>query len=387
MRRNVYTNSGEGPLLFRPINLRRIELANRVVVSPMAQYSAENGRATEWHRMHLESMAVSGAGLVISEFAAVQPEGRISYADLGIWSDETAESLLPIIGFFRDYSEAKFGVQLSHSGRKGSTNKYWEGHLPLEVDQGGWQLSAPSAIPYSGRATPTALNEEMLERLLDDYVRSIRLCDQVGVDVIEIHAAHGYLLHSFLSPLSNQREDKYGGSLENRMRFVLDVFDCARAVWPENKPIGVRISACDWIENGWQIDDSIVLATELRARGCDYITASSGGIEPEQQIKTYAGYQVPLARRIREESGLTTMAVGLITEAEQAEQILAEGSADMIALGRGMLSNPRWPWNAAQELGGECYYPRQYERVRGQIRSADFLVNPNAGVKTGAAGQ
>lgn len=371
-------DSTNGPVLFTPFRLREIELLNRIVVSPMAQYSAKEGCATEWHYVHLGSMAVSGAGLVIAEFAAVQPEGRISPSDLGIWSERTAQSLSPIVRFFREYSEAKFGIQLAHSGRKGSTNTFWEGHLPLAPEQGGWALAAPSALAYPGRPVPGALDDGAMEALLEDYASATRRSHEIGVDLIEIHAAHGYLLHSFLSPLSNQRQDRYGGSLENRIRYPLAIFDRVRAVWPQEKPLGVRISACDWIDGGWTVEDSIILASELRKRGCDYVTASSGGLLPEQKITTGPGYQIPLARRIRREAELTTMAVGLITEPEQAEKVLADESADLVALGRGMLADPRWPWNAADELGGACWCPPQYERARRRSRHLNFLDNPHS---------
>lgn len=339
----------------------------------MAQYSAQDGNATAWHMMHLGSYAVSGAALVSTEFCAVNPAGRISTSDLGLWCDDNMRALEPIVDFFRRHSNALFGVQLAHCGRKGSVSKFWEGHKPLTADAGGWQLESVSAVPYPGRPAPCPLDRPALKRLLREYAAAAKRADRIGVDYLELHAAHGYLLHSFLSPLSNSRDDEYGGGLENRMRFPLEVFRAIRDAWPAHKPIGVRISATDWIDGGWTLDDSVVFATRLREADCDYITASSGGLLPEQKIEVYSGYQVPFAKRIREAAGIPTIAVGLITEPRHADEVIRSGGADLVALGRIMLYNPRWPWMAAAELACECQYPPQYARAHPSMRRRDFF--------------
>jgi NADPH2 dehydrogenase len=359
--------------LFSPFKLRQLALANRIVVSPMAQYSAENGNATPWHLMHLGNLCVSGAGLVIIEATSVERDGRLSPGDLGLWCDENEAALAPILDFCRKHGAARIGLQLQHAGRKGSVTLAWEKQREIPIDDGGWPIHSADAIPYPGRATPIALDKAMISSLLASYTAAARRADRLGIDLIEIHSAHGYLLHNFLSPLSNQRRDEYGGNRERRMRFVLEVFEAVRAAWPEHKPIGVRISATDWVEGGWSIEDSIVLAQRLKALGCDYVTASSGGAVPEQKIAVHPGYQVPLAERIRKEAGIATMAVGLITQPQQAEEILAAERADLVAIGRGMLYDPRWPWHAAAELGEEAFYPPQYERSHPSMRRGDFL--------------
>lgn len=360
-------------MLFSPLELRDLTLPNRIVVSPMGQYSAEEGCATEWHRMHLGSLAVSGAGLLIVEATAIHPKGRLSPKDLGIWSDENAAALEPAIRFCREHGGAKLGIQLWHAGRKSSTTVAWERQRAIPVEDGGWSPYSASAIPYPNRNMPIALDHDGIKSTIRDYVEATRRADSLGFDLIEIHGAHGYLIHNFLSPITNARTDEYGGSLENRMRFGLEVFRAVRDAWPERKPLGVRISTTDWIDGGWEVEDSIEFVRELKKLGCDYITASSGGSAPEQRLNVYPGYQVPNAQRIRDETGMCTMAVGLITEARQAEEILTSGKADLVALGRGMLYNPRWPWHAAVELGEEFYYPKQYERSHPSMRTGDFL--------------
>ena len=359
--------------LFSPFSLRGLPLANRIVVSPMAQYSAEDGCATQWHLVHLGTLSVSGAGLLIIEATAVERDGRLSPGDLGLWCDDNEAALAPIIAFCRKNGAARIGLQLQHAGRKGSVGMPWQGQRQIPADQGGWPIHGPDTIAYPGRAEPIALDRAMIARLIAGYADAARRADRLGIDLIEIHSAHGYLLHNFLSPLSNQRRDEYGGSLEGRMRFVLEVFSAVRAAWPERKPLGVRISATDWVEGGWSLDDSIVLAQRLKALGCDYIAASSGGAVPEQKIEVGPGYQVPFAARIRKEAGIATVAVGLITEPRQAEAILQAEQADLVALGRGMLYNPRWPWHAAAELGEEAFYPPQYDRAHPSMRRGDFF--------------
>jgi 2,4-dienoyl-CoA reductase-like NADH-dependent reductase (Old Yellow Enzyme family) len=362
-----------GSLLFSPLKLRELELPNRIVVSPMGQYSAQDGCVSEWHLMHLGSLAVSGAGLLIVEASAVHPQGRLSPNDLGLWSDKHAAALEPAIKFCRKFGGAKLGLQLWHAGRKGSVTVAWERQQPIAKEKGGWTPFGPSAIPYPGRNVPQALDAAGIRRSIQDHVDAAKRADALGLDLIEVHGAHGYLIHNFLSPLTNQRTDEYGGSLENRMRFGLELFKAVRDVWPERKPLGIRISTTDWVDGGWEVEDSIAFVNKLKELGCDYVTASSGGSVPEQRLKVYPGYQVPNAERIRHETGMCTMAVGLITEPRQAEEILSSGKADLVAIGRGMLYNPRWPWHAAVELGEEFFYPKQYERSHPSMRSGDFL--------------
>jgi len=344
----------------------------------MGQYSAENGSATDWHMMHLGHLSLSGAGLLITEATAVEVPGRLSKSDLGLFSDENEEALARVVAFCRKHGGAKLGSQLYHGGRKSSITTAWEGQKAIPLEQGGWVPASASDVPYPGRNTPQGLDEAGIKRAIQAFADAAKRADRIGFDMIEIHGAHGYLIHNFLSPFANTRTDRYGGSLEGRMRFAIEVFEAIRAVVPERKPIGMRISATDWAEGGWSLDDSVVLAKELRARGCDYITASSGGSVPEQQLNVGPGYQVPFAERIRREAGITSMAVGLITEPQQAEDIVANGRADLVALGRGMLFNPRWPWHAALALGGQAYYPPQYERSHPKMRAGDFL-KPRAG--------
>ncbi|MDB5592985.1 NADH:flavin oxidoreductase/NADH oxidase [Enterovirga sp.] len=360
-------------MLFSALQMRGLELPNRIVVSPMGQYSAENGSASDWHLMHLGSLAVSGAGLLVFEATAVHPTARLSPGDLGLWSDENAAALERAVVFCRKFGSAKLALQLWHAGRKGSVSVAWERQQPIPKDKGGWTPSSASAIPYPGRHVPEALDEAGIRNTIQHHVDAAKRADAIGLDLIEVHGAHGYLIHNFLSPITNQRTDQYGGSLENRMRFGLDLFKAVREVWPERKPLGIRISTTDWVDGGWEVEDSVEFVRRLKDLGCDYVTASSGGTVPEQRLKVYPGYQVPHAEKIRRETGMCTMAVGLITEPRQAEEILVSGKADLVALGRGMLYNPRWPWHAAVELGEDFSYPKQYERSHPSMRSGDFL--------------
>lgn len=339
----------------------------------MAQYSAVEGCAGPWHLMHLGNLSISGAALVMIEATAVERDGRQSPADLGLWCDENERALQPILAFCRKYGSARIGLQLFHAGRKGSVSVAWERQRELPLSEGGWSTHSADAVAYPGRATPIALDKTMIKSVQASFAAAARRADRLGIDLIELHAAHGYLMHSFLSPLSNRRQDEYGGDLERRMRFVLEVFSAVRETLPAHKPMGVRLSATDWIEGGWSLDDSVALARRLKALGCDYITASSGGTGPEQKIIAKPGYQVPFAARIRQDSGIPTVAVGLITEPQQAEEVLASGSADLVALGRMMLYNPRWPWQAAEQLGASAAYPPQYERSHPSLRRADFF--------------
>ncbi|TCV90048.1 NADH:flavin oxidoreductase/NADH oxidase [Sulfurirhabdus autotrophica] len=353
--------------LFSPITLGNLVLDNRIVISPMCQYSAENGQATDWHLIHLGHLAMSGAGLLFIEATAIAPEGRISAGDLGLWSDLTEMALARVIQAVRQYSSMPIAIQLAHAGRKASTKVPWEGGQSIAKGNGGWQTVSPSILPYaSGDPHPHALDATDLQRICQDFVSAAQRAHRLGVDVIELHAAHGYLLHQLLSPLSNVRNDQFGGSLENRMRFPLEVFEAIRSVVPEESPVGIRISATDWVEGGWDIEQSVVFVKELQRRGCTFVDVSSGGLSPLQQISIEPGYQVRFAEKIRQETGLTTIAVGLITEPEQAETIIATGQADMVALARGMLYDPRWPWHAAAKLGAQVIAPKQYWRSQPQ---------------------
>ncbi len=349
--------------LFSPFALGRQTLANRIVIAPMCQYSAVEGQASDWHLIHLGHLACSGAGLLYIEATAVTPEGRISPSDLGLWSDETEAALARVLKAVRHYAAIPMAIQLAHAGRKASTKVPWEGGEQLAPETGGWQTLAPSALPWEeGELSPLALRESGLWRIRDAFAAAARRAHRLGLDVIELHAAHGYLLHQFLSPLSNTRGDQYGGSLENRLRFPLEVFTAVRAAVPAELPVGIRISATDWVDGGWEIEQSVAFAKALRERGCSFIHVSSGGLSPQQRIPVAPGYQVPFAERIRRETGLPTIAVGLITEPEQAEEIVAAGKADLVALARGMLYDPRWPWHAAARLGAQVTAPKQYWR-------------------------
>ena len=361
--------------LFSPISLGNVTLHNRIVVSPMCQYSAEFGQATDWHLIHLGQLGLSGAGLLFIEATAVAPEGRISPADLGLWSDETEAALARVLQGVRPYASMPIAIQLAHAGRKASTQVPWEGGASIAPANGGWQTLAPSVLPYAADDTPPlALDEAGLQQVRNDFVLAAHRAHRLGIDVIELHAAHGYLLHQFLSPLSNARTDAYGGALENRMRFPLEVFEAIRNALPTDKPLGVRISATDWVNGGWDIEQSVVFARELQRLGCAFIDVSSGGLSPLQQIPVAPGYQLPFADAIRRATDLTTMAVGLITEPEQAEAIVATGQADLVALARGMLYDPRWPWHAAAKLGAQVDAPKQY--WRSQPRQFKNLFKP-----------
>ncbi|SIT29455.1 NADH:flavin oxidoreductase/NADH oxidase [Achromobacter sp. MFA1 R4] len=349
--------------LFSPTTLGNVSLPNRIVIAPMCEYSAEEGCATDWHMIHLGNLALSGAGLLFVEATAVEADGRISPGDLGLWSDETEAALGKVVAAVRRYSPIKLGIQLGHAGRKASSDAPWNGGQLVPESAGGWLGWAPSAVPHNDQEpAPRALDAAGLARVRDAYVASAKRALRLGFDAIEVHAAHGYLLHQFLSPLSNRRDDAYGGSLENRMRFPLEVFEALREVTPSSVALGVRVSATDWVEGGWDLEQTLAFAQALKARGCEFIDVSSGGVSPQQKIPVGPNYQVPFAEEIKRRIGMPTITVGLITEAQQAEDILAQGKADMVALARGMLYNPRWPWHAAAQLGGQVDAPRQYWR-------------------------
>jgi len=349
--------------LFSPISLGQMALANRIDIAPMCQYSADEGLATDWHMIHLGHLALSGAGLLTLEATAVNPAGRISPQDLGLWSDDHANALAPVIKAIRKYAPIKVAIQLSHAGRKASTAVPWEGGANIAIGDGGWQTLAPSNVPHTeGDTVPLALDDAALKQITDDFVAAAVRAHRLGLDGIELHGAHGYLLHQFLSPLSNQRTDQYGGALENRIRYPLEVFQAVRAAVPSEMAVGMRISATDWVDGGWDIEQSVVFARALEKLGCDFIHVSSGGLSPQQKIPLGPNYQIGFAARIKQETGMPTIGVGLVTEPAQAEEILETGQADMVALARGMLFDPRWPWHAAAQLGDHVTAPPQYLR-------------------------
>jgi 2,4-dienoyl-CoA reductase-like NADH-dependent reductase (Old Yellow Enzyme family) len=353
-------------LLFQPLTLRQLTLPNRIVVSPMCQYSAaEDGLATDWHLVHLGSRAVGGAGLVIFEATAVLPEGRISPHDLGIWSDAHIEPLRRITAFVESQG-ALAGIQLAHAGRKASTWQPWLGkHGSVPAREGGWLPVGPSPLAFDPqRAVPAELDEAGIAEVVRAFVEGAERARAAGFKVAEVHAAHGYLLHQFLSPLSNRREDDYGGSFENRIRLLLEVSEAVRQVWPAQLPLLVRLSATDWVEDGWNPDETVELASRLKALGVDLIDVSSGGTSANAEIPIGPGYQTRFAERIRREAGIATGAVGLITEAVQAEHVLRTGQADLILLARELLRDPYWPLHAAGYLGDASVpWPAQYVRA------------------------
>jgi len=359
--------------LFAPFTLRSVNLPNRIVVSPMCQYSAEVGEANAWHMIHLGNLALSGAGMLSIEATAVEPDGRITARDLGLWDDVTEAALQPVLKAIRQYSKIAVIMQLAHAGRKASSQVPWDGGQLIPVSQGGWLPYAPSALPHKeGETAPRALDAAGMLRVREAFVASAKRAARLGIEGIEIHAAHGYLLHQFLSPIANRRADEYGGSLENRMRFPLEVFAAVRAAFPADKPVGAKVSATDWVEGGWDIEQTIAFAKALKERGVDWIAVSSGGISPLQKINLGPGYQVPFARAVKETTGVNTVAVGLITEARQAEDIVASEKADLVALARAMLYDPRWPWHAAAELGATVAAPPPYWRAPPREHSALF---------------
>jgi len=349
--------------LFAPFTLRTLTFKNRIFVSPMCQYACVDGLPNEWHKVHLGSRAVGGAGLVMVEATAVSPEGRISPQDCGLWSDLQADAFAPIAAFIKQQGAVP-AIQLAHAGRKASTDGTGRGG-PLTSEEGAWTTLAPSALPFqSGWHSPKAMDKPDIQKVIDDFVKAAQRSLKAGFEVIELHMAHGYLLHQFLSPLSNQRTDEYGGSLENRLRLPLEIAKQTRAIWPDKWPMFVRISATDWAEKGWDLEQSLVLSRELKKMGIDLIDCSSGGLLPDAKIPIAPGYQVPFAEVIKKEVGIATGAVGLITEAKQAEAIIAKGQADGVFLARAMLRHPYWALDAAHELGAAIVWPKQYLRAK-----------------------
>ncbi|MHA1113596.1 MAG: NADH:flavin oxidoreductase/NADH oxidase [Alphaproteobacteria bacterium] len=368
--------------LFSPVEMRGLTLANRIIVSPMAMWAADEGtgNANDWHLAHWAQWTMSNVGLLVIEATGVEPRGRISPECMGLYCDENERALGERIAKLRSWSDVPIGIQLAHSGRKGSRMVPWKGRDPLPAAE-GWTPVGPSAVPvHESEPPPDVLDRAGMDEIRDFFVDATRRADRAGIDLIELHAAHGYLLSSFLSPLVNRRDDDYGGSTENRMRYPLEVFEAMRAAWPDEKPLGVRISGTDWVDGGWTPEESVIMGRALLERGCDYLCLSSAGnargvLDPVggRNIPLGPLYQVPLAEKVKREAGIPTMAVGMITEPEQAEAILAEGRADMIAIARQFMYEPHWVWRAADTLGVELDYPRRYERCARATRPAAFV--------------
>lgn len=348
--------------LFTPFSIGGMELSNRITVAPMCQYSAIDGSMTDWHLMHLGTLALSGASMMLIEATGVVPEGRITPQCTGLYSDANEAAMQRVVEYCRSISPIRMGVQLAHAGRKGSAQRPWEGRGALPVgSRDAWQTVAPSAVPLAaGWPAPQALDRAGMEAVTQAFVAAARRAARIGLDFLELHSTHGYLLSEFLSPLANRRDDEYGGSLENRMRFPIEVVRAVRAAW--NKPLGAKISGTDFAEGGWTPEEAVAYARELKALGCDYVTVSGGGVVLDAKVPTAPGYQVPYAEKVRRGTGITTGAIGLISDPHQAEEIVASGKADYVSLARAMLFNPRWPWHAAVVLGAEVRYPPQYER-------------------------
>jgi 2,4-dienoyl-CoA reductase-like NADH-dependent reductase (Old Yellow Enzyme family) len=364
--------------LFSPIQIGGLQLANRIVIAPMCQYSAQEGCMTDWHLIHLGQLSISGAALLTLEATAVSPEGRITHADVGLYSDQCEAAVRRILDSVRLWSSIPIAIQLSHAGRKASTETPWKGGGQIRAESThGWKTFSASAIATkSGENSPVALDRDGLVRVRQAFAAAARRSARIGIDAIQIHGAHGYLLHQFLSPLSNRRSDEYGGSLANRMRFPLEVFDAVRAAFPPERPVTMRLSGTDWVEGGWTIEDSVIFAQELERRGCGAMHVSSGGLVPEQKIPVGPGYQTPLARAVKSATRMPVVAVGLITEYDQAEAVLDAGDADMIALARAMLYNPRWPWHAAAHFGAHVHAPDQYLRSQPRQFPDLFVARP-----------
>lgn len=365
-------------LLFEPLYLGTLTLPNRIIVAPMCQYAAQDGSATDWHMIHLGHLALSGAGLLIIEATAVSPEARITPQDLGLYSDANEAALARVLDAIRRYAPIPVAIQLAHAGRKASSRVPWEGGAQIPAAAaGGWRAEAPSSVPHEPRQeAPHALTRADMDRVRDDFVRAAKRAARLGLQGVEIHAAHGYLLHEFLSPIANHRDDEYGGSLDNRMRFPLEIFQAVRAAFPADRPVWVRVSATDWVPGGWDIDGTVAFARALEARGCAAIHVSSGGVSPDQAIKLGPNYQVPFAATVKQAVAIPVIAVGLITEAAQAEAIIADGQADAVALARAMLYDPRWPWHAAAALGARVTAPAQYWRSQPRGLADLFYLKP-----------
>jgi 2,4-dienoyl-CoA reductase-like NADH-dependent reductase (Old Yellow Enzyme family) len=367
------------PHLFSPLQVGPVTLTNRIAVSPMCQYSADDGSATDWHLQHLMQLAMSGAGLVMVEATAVERIGRITPGCLGLYSDANEAALARVLAAARKVAPegTRFGIQIGHAGRKGSSQRPWEGGRPLSEPEGAWQTVAPSAIPFvPGGPAPAALDEAGLARLLGAFRRAAERAVSLGFDAIELHAAHGYLLEEFLTPLANRRGDAYGGSPEGRMRFPLEVARAVRAAVPARTALGARLNGTDWADGGVTPDDAVALSARLKAAGIDYVCLSGGGAVPQMKVPLTPGYQVPMAAKVRAETGIVTRAVGLIVEPAQAEAIVASGQADFVALARAFLDNPRWVWHAAERLGAKIPYPPQYARAAASVWPGAAMARP-----------
>jgi 2,4-dienoyl-CoA reductase-like NADH-dependent reductase (Old Yellow Enzyme family) len=363
--------------LFTPITMRGLTLPNRIVISPMCQYSAVEGSATDWHLAHLTQLALGGAGLLMIEATAVSAQARITLGCLGLYSDVNEAALARVVRAVRAFGNTPIGIQLADAGRKASAHVPWKGGGALKPEEGAYLTVAPSAVPFTeGWHMPTALDRAGMDRICDDFVATTQRADRLGIDLAEVHAAHGYLLQQFLSPLANHRVDDYGGNLANRMRFPLEVFEAVRAAWPTSKPLGVRINGTDWVDDGWTVDDAASFARALKERGADYVCVSGGGTVATAKIPVAPGYMVPLAAKVRRDASIAVRAVGMILTPMQAEAVVAEGRADMVALARGFLDDPRWAWHAAEMLGARTAYPQQYERTRPELWPGAKLVRP-----------
>lgn len=359
--------------LFSTLEMRGLTLPNRVVLSPMCQYNSTDGCMNDWHLMHYGKFATGGAGLVITEMTQISPDSRITHNCAGLYSDDQVEATRRVVDFCKTYGTAKMGVQIGHAGRKASTHLPAKGAGPLSPDESPWQTVAPSAIPYGeGWHEPRAATGKDLAEIKAGFVDAVKRADEAGFDLVELHGGHGYLLHQFLSPLANHRTDAYGGSTENRMRFVLEVFEASRVAWPDDKPMGIRLSATDWVEGGWTPEETVLLSAALKDRGIDYVDVSTGGLHPAQQIPLSEGFQVEYGAKVRKETGATTMSVGLIADPVHANAIIASGKADFVKLGRGMLYDPHWTWHAALALGAEIAYPPKYAMAQPKIRPMLF---------------
>ena len=364
--------------LFSPITIGGLTLANRIAVSPMCQYSAIDGSANDWHLQHLTSLSLSGSGVVIVEATAVAPEGRITPACLGLYSDANEAALERVVAACRRWGNTRLGIQLAHAGRKASAHVPWQGGKPLSAAEGAWRCVAASPVAFdSGWPAPDGLDEDGLAGIREAFVKAARRADRLGFDLLELHGAHGYLLHTFLSPIANRRTDRYGGSPEARMRFPLEVAAAVRAVWPRGKALGMRITGSDWIDGGLTSADAALFAAALRKAGLDYVCVSSGGISPDARVTVGPGYQVPFAETVKRGAGIAVQAVGMIADPHQAEAILAEGRADWVALARAFLDDPRWSWHAADELGADIACPPQYARSRPKLWPGAAIAHPH----------
>lgn len=360
--------------LFSPITLRGVTVPNRITVAPMCQYQAVDGVPQDWHLVNLGQFALSGPGLIFTEATGVEPEGRITLGCTGLYDDATEAAWTRIVAFLKSVGDHAVGIQLSHAGRKGSTVAPWDGGGLIEGD-GAWHPAAPCAVPYlPGWPAPAPMTDEDLERVKAAFVQATVRADRAGFDVIQLHVAHGYLLHQFLSPITNTRTDDYGGSTRARMRYPMEVFEAVRAAFPAEKSVMVRLSATDWIDGGWDVDQSVAFCAALKERGCDMVDVTSGGLDQRQKITTGPGYQVAFGARIRRETGIPTMSVGQITDPLQAETILATGQADMVALARAMLWDPRWAWKAAVALDAEIALPAPYARCNPKLSATPFVT-------------